>query len=599
MRDHCIPAIANITVCLVLLLTGCDKNQQQSDIPTSGKADLVIYGNIYTADYSAGGGSVTAEAIAVKDGKFKYVGSADGVNGYISDETEIVRCPKSQMILPGLTDGHAHYILDALIDVFEEDGQAVRLGLNDTKDMCFDAIRKMIADKHPKAVYAQGIQSNVIEIAYGPRTKEELDKISTDIPIFVTGFDLHDCWCNSNLLIKAGVMNEDGTPTGKYSDFNGGHVVIENGKCTGVCTEQLAWYILLNYMDLKPSAEQVNRAIEKVQFRMSSMGITNVLEGWANYFDDTAFYSGMKAADSDNNLGFVSTLCWNIPDWRNKNKEYLEDVDKAVRLRDEYTSTHVRANNIKLFVDGLVETGHGYIKQPYSGMYKDLGNGKPAWTAEQMKEIVTAANAKGEGVHCHVMGDLAASITIDAFAAGYNKDVRNSMCHLRNIDAPDYQKMAEKCNIACCGAMNWHAGDPGMIALLKERGIPEKYAKESYPMKSFFDAGVCFVNSSDRPCDAGTFYPFGCMQVGVTCKSTPVPEDTEWWPEEKLSREQALQAMTINGAYLAQTENERGSITKGKWADFIVIDQDVLNCPAMEIANTKVLKTYFEGKQVY
>ena len=595
MKNHYFQAIAVIIASLALPLTGCDKTKQD---PVSEKADLVVYGNIYTADYSADGANVKAEAIAVKDGKFEYVGSADGASRYISDETEVISCPKSQMILPGLTDGHAHYILDALIDVFAEDGQAVRLGLDDTKEACFKGIRNMIDTKRPKAVYAQGVQTVVIE-GTGPRTKEELDAISTDIPIFVTGFDLHDCWCNSNLLIKAGVMNEDGTPTGKYSDFNGGHVVIENGKCTGVCTEQLAWYILLNYMDLKPTAEQVNRAIEKVQFRMSSMGITNILEGWANYFDDTAFYSGMKAADSHNDLNMVCTLCWNIPDWRNKDREYLEDVDKAVRLRNEYSTTHVRANNIKLFVDGLVETGHGYIKQKYSGSYADLGNGKPAWTAEQMKEIVTDANAKGEGVHCHVMGDFAAAIAIDAFAAGYKEDVRNSLCHMRNIDAPDYRKMAAKCNIACSGAMNWHAGDPGMIELLKKRGIPEKYAKESYPMKSFFDAGVCFVNSSDRPCDAGTFYPFGCMQIGVTCKSIPVPEDSEWWPEEKLTREQALQAMTINGAYLAQKETERGSITKGKWADFVVIDRDVLSCPATEISATKVLKTYFEGKQVY
>lgn len=598
MRNHTFSAIAGIMASLVLPLTGCNKEKQD---PVSGKADMVVYGNIYTAVYSPEGKSAMAEAVAIKDGKFEYVGSADGVKGYISDETEIVRYPKSQMILPGLTDGHAHYILDALIDVFEEDGQAVRLGLNDTKAVCFETIRNMIAAKHPKAVYAQGIQTVVIETKGGPRTKEELDAISTDIPIFVTGFDLHDCWCNSNLLIKAGVMDAEGNPTGKYSNFNGGHVEIRNGKCTGVCTEQLAWYILLNYMDLTPTTEQVHRAIEKVQFRMSSMGITNILEGWANYFDDTAFYSGMKAADSNNDLNFVSTLCWNIPDWRNKKEEYLADVDKAVGLGNRYSSAHVRANNIKLFVDGLVETGHGYIKGDYGGMYLGLGNGKPAWTAEQMKEIVTAANTQGEGVHCHVMGDFAASITIDAFAEGYkrNKDVRNSMCHMRNIDDQDYSRMADKCNIACCGAMNWHTGDAEMTDLLIRRGIPEKYAKESYPMKSFFAAHVCFVNSSDRPCDSGTFYPFGCMQVGVTCKGINTPKDAEWWPEEKLTREQALRALTINGAYLAQNENERGSITEGKWADFIVIDQDVLNCAATDIAKTKVLKTYFEGKQVF
>lgn len=127
MRNHCFLASAAIIAGLALSLTGCNKTKQD---PVSDKAGLVVYGNIYTADYSSDGISTKAEAIAIKNGKFEYVGSADGVSGYISDETEVIKCTKSQMILPGLTDGHTHYILDALIDVFEEDGQAVRLGLD-------------------------------------------------------------------------------------------------------------------------------------------------------------------------------------------------------------------------------------------------------------------------------------------------------------------------------------------------------------------------------------------------------------------------------------------------------------------------------------
>lgn len=152
----------------------------------------------------------------------------------------------------------------------------------------------------------------------------------------------------------------------------------------------------------------------------------------------------------------------------------------------------------------------------------------------------------------------------------YDKDVRNSLCHMRNIDASDYWKTAQECNVACNGGMNWHSGSEDFAKLLKGVGIPEEYAYKSYPMKLFFDAGVCFVNSSDRPCDGGTYYPFECMQIGVTCKGASDTEGYEWWPEERLTREQALLAMTINGAYLVHAGNERGSIAKGKLADFLV-----------------------------
>ena len=123
-------------------------------------------------------------------------------------------------------------------------------------------------------------------------------------------------------------------------------------------------------------------------------------------------------------------------------------------------------------------------------------------------------------------------------------------------------------------------------------------------MKSYFDNGVVMTSHCDFPATSGSPYdPFGIMEIAVT-GSCPFPGDPDrftrpWWPEELITREQALQALTINGAWQMHCENERGSIKVGKYADFLLVDKDVLECPVREIHNAKVVSTWFEGEKVY
>ena len=116
-------------------------------------------------------------------------------------------------------------------------------------------------------------------------------------------------------------------------------------------------------------------------------------------------------------------------------------------------------------------------------------------------------------------------------------------------------------------------------------------------MKSFFDNDILVSQCTDTPADNGINYPFYCMEVAVTGKYEPGMDAFQ--PEELIDRYQFLQAMTYNGAWQLHLEKERGSIEEGKYADFVILDEDVLTCDVQSIKDVQVLKTFFEGREVY
>jgi len=146
--------------------------------------------------------------------------------------------------------------------------------------------------------------------------------------------------------------------------------------------------------------------------------------------------------------------------------------------------------------------------------------------------------------------------------------------------------------------MSWHHADESLQKdLLKT--LPANMAAKGYPMKSFFDNGINISSHSDFPALSGSpDDPFGIMEIAVTGKY--YPENAKaWWTEELLTREQALTALTINVARQMFLENERGSIKSGKFADFLLLNEDVLSCPAEKIHDAQPSATYFEGKKVF
>ena len=387
-------------------------------------------------------------------------------------------------------------------------------------------------------------------------------------------------------------MKEDGTVLKKENDIRGGEIVMDaNGIPTGYLKEQAGTYTR-SHLDNENlfSFGIASEIIPKIEQQLLSEGYTMYIDGWGNYFFNTNYYQAAQQMDKAGDLHFVLGLSYEIESWM--------DVDavlaKAANAK-KFTSTRVKPNWIKLFMDGTVETGTGFVDP----LYPDGHQGLPNWTEEQLTDMTRKANASGVTMHAHVMGNKGVNCIVNAFINGGQDEMRNTLVHVRNVDAADYKRMADH-NIYVTSGVLWHHAPDGLIDAMREQGVvPEGQEDKSYPMKSYFDNGIPVSTHSDYPALVGSpDDPFGIMEIAVTGVLAG-ENGAPYWPEELITREQAITAMTINIAKQMFIENERGSVKEGKYADFLLVDKDVLTCPASEIHSAKPAATYFEGKKVF
>ena len=572
MKKNILWVLAAILICGAMsVLTSC-----------ADKADLVVYGKIFTSEAGE-----MAEAFAVKDGKYVYVGDKAGAAAYIEEgKTEVVDYTGKGLVMPGCGNGHAHYSSGFAIQSIgtfvgpEDDPQKFLTEI-------LPAAVKKAKDNGAKAIFGFGWEYGTF-IKNMP-TRQQLDAICSDIPIYFADEEAHKGLANSILLVKAGIMKEDGTPL--KTDVRGSEIVIgADGTPTGLLKEQAGSYAR-SFLDNEYlfSVDIATANMKNIEQHLLSEGYTMYLDGWSTYFYNTNFYQAAQQMDKKGDLHLVLGLTNEIDSWMNVD----EALAKASDVK-KYASTRVKPNWIKLFMDGTVETGTGFVDPTYP----DGHQGSPNWTEEELTEMTRKANANGVTMHIHVMGNKGVTRIVNAFVNGGKDEMRNTMVHVRNVDAADYQRMADH-NIYITSGMLWHSSSDEVLEILKSGLVPKGMEDKAYPMKSFFDHGINVSLHSDFPATGGKpDDPFGIMEIAVT-GVYHAENGKPLWPEELITREQALIALTINCAKQMFVEDERGSIKEGKYADFLLVDKDVLTCPVAEIHTAQPAATYFEGKKVF
>ena len=544
-------------------------------------ADLVVYGKIYTAE-----GNQIVEAFVVKDGKYVYVGDKAGAEAFIEEgKTEVVDYTDKGLVMPGCGNAHAHYSL----------GYAIQsVGTVMSRDTDVDKFLKEIVPAAVKKAKDNG--ANVIfgsgwEMMKFPKDlcyRKMLDEVCSDIPIYFADEEGHKGLANTILLKKAGLIKEDGT-AGK-TEVRGGEIVLDaDGVPTGYVKEQAGTYVrsfLDNEYLFSVDAAKANMA--GIQEQLLSEGYTMYQDGYSSYFFNDNFYKAAQQMDQAGDMHFVLGTAWELDSWMDVDKT----LDKAAATK-KYESAHIRTNWLKMFMDGTVESGTGFVEPLYPGGKQGI----PNWSEEELTDITRKANEKGITMHVHVMGNKGVERIVNAYVKAGKKEMRNTLVHVYGVNEPDYQRMADN-NIYVTSGMLWHHADNELQAELMQI-LPEGLKDKGYPMKSFFDHGINLSSHSDFPALCGApDDPFGIMEIVVT--GVYYPEQAKpWWTEECLTREQALTALTINVARQMFLENERGSIKEGKYADFLLVTKDVLTCPVTEIHEAKPAATYFEGKKVF
>lgn len=574
-------------VALACCLSACSSQKDH--------ADMVVYGKVFTSESEE-----LAEAFAVKDGKYVFVGDSLGVQEYIGENTEIIDHTGKGMIMAGCTEGHGHYLI---ANFMRNSKSTVFLSPKDGSRDILEKVAQKVSEFEPTYVFGFGWSFTELDKHHDFPTKEQIDAIIDNVPVYLSDQEGHKGLVNSYCLNHSGILDENGKVRDdfKYKSFV---EVDKDGYPTGLLREQAGTYVRSHACVPDDDDSIWFKAIEDTQYLMNSMGYTSAFEAWGNQVGTYLFEAANKM-DAEGRMTYNLSLSYEI---ENITPEETERGIQGAVDAMKYSSKHVNANVLKMFEDGTCETGSGYNMVPAA----DGSNGRAIWSPEELSEITVKANRAGLTVHVHTMGDGAIHNVMDAYEYAYNvnqkehfsaEPVRNQMVHMRTVAPEDFDRLA-KCNIVCVSGIHWHWMNESTLAYFKSsNAMNEKYFNEAYPYQSFLDHGIHTTIHTDAPASSGSPKdPFGIMQIACTGVlvndevNCPVPFDTK---ECVRNRADFLRSLTIEGAYETYREKERGSILPGKYADFIIIDKDVLTCDVNDIHETKVLKTFFEGKCVY
>ena len=559
---------------LVLTLTACGKKEV---------ADVIVYGDsIYTSN--AKGDFV--EAFAVKDGKYIAVGKIEDVNKFKGDNTKIYN---SKFVMSGGIESHGHWILNEafklglFIEPFKADGKTA-------KD--FNDIINEIKDYRAKNPTVSGIYGYGFDVAYNMVgfDLEVLDREFPDIPVFISESSLHGAIANTKCFKLAEVYDED--KDGILIDRD------DSNHPIGICRDEGCTYVRNKIFGALLPQEQYQQAIKNAAKSLNSYGYVIHYDTWSNFDGTEEMYKAINAVDKAGELNMLYSSAYCIESFE-KNK-IDEMIAKTVELKNEYTSKHYKPNMLKLFADGIVEAGTGYISGHYNTGESD--HGTQIWDNATMTSIVNKANKNNISVHVHTMGDAAVKEAVDAFVDSYNNNgyFRNSIGHVALINDAELSRIKQY-NIAVTSGANW-ASQISDAELEEDKAfLDEDVVRKMYPYKEYVDYGIKAALHTDNPCSPGNLDIFGYIQVMVNGWDHSKPIDETMFTRRNVfvSVKDAIDMFTINGAWMNNLENERGSIEVGKYADFIFADKNPFTQGNDDVWKVNLTKTFFEGKEVY
>ncbi len=559
------------------------------------KADLVVYGKVYTAEKENDG---LCEAFAVKDGKYIYVGDRAGAADYVEEGvTKIIDNTGKGLIIPGCTEGHGHFIgIDALVRMMP--GYFVA-----DYESLLDLLReKMNGGKKPEFFMSWGFDYIKFSEVMDPDRNyaEEIEAIAPGIPVVMIDTAGHQALCNLTALRKAEIAGGE--------KVRGGNVYqTSDGVPNGLVSDELVPYVIEKAIDLQHlDAEIYRTACKNAVSTLHQRGFTNYFDAYINYLAGTALYPYLKELDEKGELGINAATTYTVRSF--EAKAYREKMDILIKEGEKYRTTHFDPLILKLFADGVVESKTGWVLGEYPNAAPGQEHGNIVWTPEELKEIAAYANAKGIPVHTHTYGDGACRAVIDAYIYAEERSGKkrhNTMAHVRNITPEDVRRCAEH-DIGIAENMIWHCMDipeenHEVIVKQMSAAYPEGIYGSGYPMKSLMDAGVTVSSSTDAPAAESIKGSIqNIIEVAVT-GITPGEEYRAYAPGELLTVREALQCLTIDGARQLGIGEKCGSVKVGKNADFVILDTDFLDFEGealRTIHRTKIKNVYFEGREV-
>lgn len=529
-------------------------------------ADLIITNaKVWTVDKSL----PLAQAVAVLGDRIVAVGSNADVNAWHGANTKLIDAG-GKLLIPGFNDAHVHFV---------SGGQQLdNIQLNDATSP--EEFARRIAERAkitPKGEWIIG--GNWDETKWNPPnmpTKEMIDAVTPDTPVFVSRYDGHMGLANSMALRLAGI-------TATTADPPGGTVVRDaQGNPTGALKDAATDYIDKVVPPL--THDQRMTVVKRALAHAASLGVTSVQHMVASY-EDIAVYSELLRR------GELTTRIYAAP-----LITYVDDQAK-LGIGHAFGGPYLRVGALKAFADGSLGSGTAYFYEPFLNQGKNRGLlSDEMHPISLMRDRMMKADAAGLQICTHAIGDEGISTILDLYAdvikAHGDTDRRFRIEHAQHMAAKDFDRFAQLHVIA--SVQPYHAIDDGRFA---ESHIGHDRASRTYAFRTFLDHGVRLAFGTDW--EVAPLNPLLGVYAAVTRATLDGKNPNGWFPEQKLTVAEAIEAYTMGSAYAEFQEEEKGSITPGKLADMVLLSDDVFSIEPEKIRDVKALKTLVGGKLVW
>ena len=535
-------------------------------------ADKVYYNaNIYTSDKN----HPRATALVVSDDKIIYVGNDEEAKVKVPD-SENHENMEQKLILPGFIDSHCHPLFYGAMRA--ADFMIIDAGWDHEKTL---KQVKQFAEKNPNrpVIFGMGFGVDCRVLA------SELDKVVSDRPVLLLDSGCHIGWVNTAAMRMMNLNKDTPDPMPGIQYYERDTFGNPNGKLVEALPEQEAWEKLGVF-----SPKMMEKGVSEVLQIFAKNGVTGVFDaGMFNLVNDG--HQILLKLEKEGKLAMRYHSC----SFTNPTHTVQQAIEQLESLNAKYRSELVNPHVLKLQNDGTVEGFSASMQSNYEGEGASHGRGIRFYTIEKMVALGKAASDLGYDVHIHAIGDQAVSDTLDAFKQMGELSVNKTMAHVQVLPKDGIERFTAQKDIFYQTTPVWLGVDDFTESVLGS----ERYLRQM-PLKSLVDKGVLLSFGSDCPASDGE-YGMNPLENIKYAALRNVGDKTKVMPpmNEGISVHQAIDAYTINAAKQLGVDDVTGSITVGKSADFIVIDQNILDIPIEKIGNAKVLRTVFKGKNVY
>lgn len=532
---------------IVFMIISCSTDKKIS-------ADLLVYN---AKAYLVDPGFSTAEAFAIKEGKFLEVGTAEALQKKYDFKEKVDA--EGKTIVPGFIDGHAHFYRMGLQQ------QKVELAGTKSFDEVLDRIVAFQKERNVDFITGRGWDQNDWEIKEFP-SKGKLDSLFPNTPVSITRIDGHALLVNQAALDKAGITVN--------TNAEGGAIEVKNGQLTGILID--------NPMDLITAAQEAPSKKEQIDALLEAQKICFDY-GLTTVVDSGIDKNTINLMDSLNKSGDLKIRIYAMISNTPENLDYYLG-------KDPYKTDLLNVRSVKFYGDGALGSRGAALKEPYSDRANHYG--ALLSSVEDFKETANRIAASKYQMNTHAIGDSANRVvlqTYDELLKG-DKDRRWRVEHAQVVDSADFKYFSK--NIIP-SVQPTHATSDMYWA---EDRLGSDRIQGAYAFKKLLDQAGIVALGTDFPVEEVS--PFYTFYAAVARKDLQNYPEGGYKMDQALSREETLKGMTVWAAYANFEEKEKGSIEADKFADFIILDKNIMEVNEDEIPNIKVLHTYVNGEKV-